>query len=361
MITRRTILISLISVLILVTPFQVKAADGLPGSSKFGYGARVNLFGPYLKESIIAAGALDLDWISLDFDWGKLWPDENQSPNWTHFDQAIDLAEENDLAVMVSLTNPPDWTTSVNGPEIEITTSLILEIAHRYPSTVLAIEFFPGMNTVRGWGGRPNPNAYATLLKSIQPALQQINPALHVVTGGLMLTSNSADIPDLEYLAALYRENAADFMPIVGVRLPNTDKDPTTSPENANDLTVLRHYEAIRTLMNENDHSGLLWITGFSWHPEANPSTDQQTKWLKQAYLLFRGQLYIGAAFFQDLNPSDSNSSEKSSLITPQANLHPALNTLGQIITLEKNHQIDSFNNWVNKLSKNQIRKSPKP
>ena len=41
----------------------------------------------------------------------------------------------------------------------------------------------------------------------------------------------------------------------------------------------------------------MIWITAFNWQPDAGKA--QHLAWLKQAYLLLRAQLYLGAAFYR--------------------------------------------------------------
>ena len=107
---------------------------------------------------------------------------------------------------------------------------------------------------------------------------------------------------------------------------------------------VLRHYEAVRQVMLQHDHAhGLIWVTGFSWPEESLDSpSDQQIRWLNQAFQLMKSQLYIGVAFFESLNPPQDDkpsASPTQSLIMNDAqgtHMHPALVALGQIITLNQ-------------------------
>ena len=82
--------------------------------------------------------------------------------------------------------------------------------------------------------------------------------------------------------------------------------------------------------------SGLIWITGFSWHPQALSTIEEQALWIKDAYTLLRSQLYLGAAFFQGLNPL-SPEQQHTSLITSDGDTSPALLTLKYLITEEHN------------------------
>jgi hypothetical protein len=148
---------------------------------------------------------------------------------------------------------------------------------------------------------------------------------------------------DLDFLNGLYQAGAANFMPILSLRLSPVEGEAISSPDEAA-RQVLRHYETVRQVMLQFNHAnGLIWITGFSWPvQEKAASPDGQIRWLNQAYQLMKSQLYIGVAFFDRLNPpedSKHSTSPVQSLIQKDAegtHLHPALAALGQIITLNQ-------------------------
>jgi hypothetical protein len=103
---------------------------------------------------------------------------------------------------------------------------------------------------------------------------------------------------------------------------------------------------------NQHEH-GLIWITGYTWPKDVQAGpVAAQTRWLNQALLLMKSQLYIGAAFFEQLNSGPADMASSLSLIIEQDGtvaLHPALNTLGQIITLGKTGENPGFQLYLNK------------
>lgn len=320
-------------------PFQVRAASGsgLPGSSQFGYGGRIDLWGDDPQRAITTAGSFNLDWVAVDFDWARLQPESDLSIQWASLDQTIQNAVLGNLGVMISITNAPRWAMAEDGPNPQRTADLAAQLARRYPDVFLALELFPSANTVQGWGTKPDVQAYAEMLKATSRAIQSINPEIALVAAGLNpQTSSNQDISDAAFLSRLYRIGAAEFMPILGVRLPSLGNNPLATVHETDDL-VLRHYEEIRNIMVDNGHkSGLIWITGFSWDRNSLRSPSEQAAWVKQAYLLFRAQLYIGAAFFDGLNVSPKASSQPLIL---NGNLHPGFEELVQIIAQDNNSQ----------------------
>jgi hypothetical protein len=340
-----------------LAPCEVYATSDMNGSAKFGYGARLNIYGSQLETAIQIAGNLDLDWVAADYDWAQLWSDKTISPDWDLLDETMSLAGSRELAVLLSITNPPAWALDSNGPDPDLTARMVLDLTTRYRGTLLAFELFPGANTVQGWGGDPNPQAYATLLKKVYRALQDSEPDVTVVAAGLEPNVQPGeDMNDILFLDAVYKSGAAAYMPVVGLRLPNISIIPTKAPDESKSLS-LRHYEAIReTMLNNNHQSGLIWITGFSWDSQAIPSTDGQAVWLKQAFLMMRAQLFIGNAFFQNLNPGPGP--DMDNLISSNTSLHPGIEIIRQLIALENSQHIEtfilkSFKSLPNQLTKN--------
>ncbi len=345
-------------ILILVlcaTPFQVNAADGLPGFPKFGYGARINVQNEDLVTAITTARNVDLDWLAIDYDWTEIWPSPNIDPDLSQLDDLMKGAYSHDLSVLVSITNPPNWALTKDGPDLELTARIASQLAMRYPATLLAIEPFPGANTQKGWGADPDPYQYANLVKTVHTVLQKVNPDIVVVAAGLEpVTFGPADIDDLTFLKALYGHGSVSYMPVIGLRLSNISTIPTEPPLSTNGNT-LRHYESIREIMLQNDHrKGLIWITGFSWDSNTVYSPENQATWLKQAFLMMRAQLYIGTAFIQNLSPFSQTTPPKP--ISPIN--HPGIDVIRQIIALDNSQHTNTFEVSLYKTTINQITKN---
>jgi hypothetical protein len=339
------ILVSIGLLLGLSRPVQVMAERGLPNSAEFGYGVRLDLSGTQINPSIAAAASLKLNWLAIDFDWASIWPTRDASPDLEPLTQAMLLAQQNHLSVMISITEPPDWAVTPNGPDPTTTIQIVQYLVRTYPDALLAIELFPGANTSQGWGATPNPKAYLKLLKSTTQALKSAGNSVTVVSAGLTplpKKPSSGDIDDLVFLDTLYNEGALDWMPIIGIRLPEITGDPLFTPTQ-DEKRCLRHFEEVRQVMLSHNHrEGLVWITGFSW-PSAKlrtsdgiyKSATEQTRWLNQAYQILKSQLYIGVAFFTQINPPGPRATSPNpvSLISQDLSIHPALVNMGLLIS----------------------------
>ncbi|MCJ7700369.1 MAG: hypothetical protein MUO62_02195, partial [Anaerolineales bacterium] len=256
-------------------------------------------------------------------------------------------AKEHQLTVLVSISNPPDWVLTSYGPDPDLTTRLTADLVKRYRSTLLAIEIFPGANTHQGWGTQPDPQSYARLIEKVYGDLQTIGPEITLVAAGLKPASSPQDIPDLDFLQALYTAGAAPYMPIIGLRLPKISTDPGQPPTGSNP-TSLRHYEAVRDIMLRNSHqNGLIWVTGFSWDNHSLSSPERQATWLEQAFLMMRAQLYIGAAFVQDLNP-----------FTPDLQNHPGIIAIRHVTALDSGRALEEVEHQLSKKSSKGLSKN---
>jgi hypothetical protein len=349
--------------LLVGTVGRASAEKDLPDSTKFAYGIRIDPWGREVEFALNIAAQSGIDWVGIDFDWQKHWPEISQPLDLSLLNQSMSLASENGLSVLLSISNPPEWATSAEGPDPQITAGLLAQFMRLYPGALKAVELFPGANTQQGWGDVPDPQAYMKLFQSVSQALIAMQPNIFLVAAGLVpITSSNPpeDMDDLEFLKRLYDADAATQISVVSLRFPSVRGEPLAAPWDS-EIQVLRHYELIRNLMLANDHAqGTIWLTGFTWPEPASISENasrlisnttspdlesDQAHWFNQAFQLMKSQLYIGAAFYDCLNPptsSDNSRGEQNCLIQLKDNkavLHPAYTALSQTIALEDNHQ----------------------
>ena len=319
----------------LVPTRSALAVDGLPGSPMFGYGARLDLQGQGIRQSVDLAAGMNFTWLLVEFDWAFYWPDPTSQPKWDQLDAVSALAHENNINLVISLFNPPAWATTVHGPDPEHTATLVLKLARRYPDIVLAVELFPGANTVAGWSAQPNPQDFNILLQIVSTNLRSkaINVQMIATLSPLSPDNTVTDVPDKDFLEGLYAYGWQADNIILGIKYDKITGD-ALQPPSPGGFPVLRHYEDLRNiLIPHHDEQRLIWVTGFSWPVELTGNPDLamgQAGWLFQAYRLLTAQLYIGAAFFEQINPN-SASGVTSSLLQPDATLHPACSLLSQL------------------------------
>lgn len=329
-----------------LTPQQaVIAARGAPGSAEFGYGAHLNLTGAYAVDGVRLASNLQLDWLAVEISWQSLSPKAG-AVDWSRIDPFMQIAARNQQAVMVSLSEAPEWAQTAQGPDANLTGQIITQIVQRYPKLIQAIELFPGANTRAGWGRQPNPQAYQKLLASIQTALQNAKSAALLIAGGLQPIpagiAAAEAMDDLAFLQALYTSAGKNPIKIISLQANHLTSDPLEAPSKAENR-VLRHYEEIRAVMLKNKQdAGLIWITRLS-PPTGEISADDQkyqdlniqTGWLNQAFGQLKSQLYIGVAFVNAINLS-AKANSGISLILPADDYHPFYRSLRDLVAVNR-------------------------
>jgi hypothetical protein len=331
----RSIIVLLILILTL-TPYPGQAFGGMAPSFQFGYGAQVDLNGQHSDMAVELAAGLGLNWISIEFDWARHMPTAETMPDLNRLSAALQRAANSNISVLLILSNPPTWALTAQGPDPRLASALATTLASLQPATVLAIELFPAANTFQGWQAIPDPVAYLAMLKETSQAIQAAGLQAQMIASLAPLAPghNAADMDDLEFLQGLYQNGAQPYLSVIGLRYPRLVGDPLAEPGQGSSL-VLRHYQEVRDLMIQNSHQdGLIWITSFSW-PTPDPqqpgltipaSPQEQAQWLAQALQLLKAQLFIGAAFFNQLNPLELSlwTDNSPSLLLADLSLHPA-------------------------------------
>jgi hypothetical protein len=338
MIKRLIGILALGGVILALLPLgQAAAARGTPGSSEFGYGAHLDLQGQFVDDGIQLANNLQLDWINLEISWKTIQPAKENLADWSQMDRVFALLGHYHMSVLASLVQPPAWAVTKNGPDPALTAKFLKQFVERYPTTINAIELFPGANTHEGWSAAPDPAAYMVLWKTVTKTLGASKTPILLIAAGLVsqVSTPQACMDDLEFLQGLYKAGARDLIQVFSVQLADIVGTPVTSPSQ-NEHRVLRHYEEIRDIMVSNQHDkALLWITKLSAplvDQEGDPQAiaQKQSAWLAQAFQQLRSQLYIGVAFFNRINPPQVNSDtgNYTSLITLTGDLHPVYRVL---------------------------------
>lgn len=337
----------------LLSPLPTLASNGMPDSDRFGYGVRLDPLGEEVDLALKAADAAGMDWIGIDFNWAQLWTAPQDEPNLEAIDFVMRRAQRLEFQVLVSVTNPPQWAKTANGPDRQLTANLVGMLADRYRQNDLSFELFPAANTSAGWGGSPDPIAYKEMLRVCWEILQKLGSPAILVGAGLQpvpAARLAEDWDDLKFLAELYKAGAAAYMPVVGMRLPDLSLDPMAFPGKDEPL-ALRRYERVRQVMLQYNHkAGLIWITGFQCSTHTLDSVELQVRWITRAYQIMLSQLYLGTAFFDGVNPpTASPEAGKLYLIrtdSGRVSIHPALNSLAQLITLDRSGQPPS-DSWM--------------
>ncbi len=286
------------------------------------------------------------DWVALEVDWAQIQPDSQFYPNFEALKYSYQSLQPTNQNIFIRLVNPPKWSMTNSGPDINTVLTIIGQMLAELPS-IQAMEVFPGANTSVYWGTNPSAEQYFNLLKSISAFFTENNYPVDIVAGGLIQVPNESStttIPDTDYLQQLYTLGLRDIPVIISIQFESINTNPEVLASDPSQIT-LRHYEQIRQVMiNNQDHERQIWVTKLQppdFTDNEDP-TNAQVIWLQNAITQIRSQLYIQLCILQPIN---TNSLNNSSLILPEGELNPIielfpfyalkLNNVG-ILTLSK-------------------------
>jgi hypothetical protein len=326
-----------------LAPGNVQAVAGAPGSPDFGFGAWLHPDGKYFQEGLNSLTDLPLDWVAVNLDWAKWMPDPGKTPDVSALDGVMQGAAGSEIAVMISLSNPPSWAVTEQGPDSIVTSQTLVFLATRYSGILKAVELFPSANTFEGWQATPDAVAYTRMYSDVKISLQSQGINIILVAGGLhpVGLTTEHELNDLDFLRGIYAAGAAQWIDVIGLHLNNLTGNPLNASQGGMGFG-LRHYEAVRQVMLENDHqSGLIWITQLclpdgtiNSGDKVYQSSQRQAEWLQQTAIQIRSQLYIGVVFIQNINPASPSDLEfgKTALILNPDSFHPFYSVLKAVI-----------------------------
>lgn len=348
----RNLLFALILVSLIIpiagAPGAMAGGGGGGGGDTFRFGARMDTrlaVSPSSSNTVSSlalaiAAQSHLNWIAFELDWAAVAPQASAAPDLTGLAALIAEAQRQQLEILLSIQNPPEWARTANGPAPEMVQVLINQISLVSANRVHVIELFPGANVARSWGAPANPTHYLTVLQAARAALranQQISMVVPSLTP-LNQTIDAGDISAEAFLSALYQQAPNENFQVVGLHYSELTGNPADYGQDSSGA-FLRQYEIVRQVMLDNGRSGDgMWITAFSW-PNSLTSEADQAAWVESAYRQLQGQIYIKAAFFNALyigaaaNPSASST---AALLQPTLKAHAALARIRELAAQDK-------------------------
>lgn len=224
---------------------------------------------------------------------------------WAKYDNIVELAAENDIAIIARLSNPPAWTRALS---VEETGSLAppddyqdfadfaTAVASRYREQITYYQIWNEPNGNEEWGRHQpvNPEEYTEFLCLAYDAIKAINPRAVVLAGALTPTVelSPANVNDLVFLQRMYNAGAADCFDVMsaqGYGLWSGAADQRLRPNVIN----FPHHLYIRDLMVRNgDAEKPIWISEMGWnvvpeeiYPRFGRVTEaEQAKYTVEAY-----------------------------------------------------------------------------
>ncbi len=211
-------------------------------------------------------------WIKQIFAWADIEGAAKGHYEWARTDRLVDQAQQYGLKLLVRVDVAPGWAQGGNGPMRDFNDygDFMYALATRYKGLVDAYQIWNEPNLAREWGGyRPDPAAYAQLLRVAYTRIKQADPGALVVSAGLAPTTASGDIamPDVDFVRGMYQAGAEPYFDALGAHGAGFKAPPEMDPgQVANDpnyyntgdpncpgpscrIYCFRHVEDLRQIM----------------------------------------------------------------------------------------------------------------
>lgn len=281
---------------------------------------------------------LGVGWVKIQVSW-KLYqpkPDGFDEFLWGELDNAVAIAHDRHLAVMLSVAKAPEWsraTTELDGPPLDYALygTFMRLLAERYQGRVAAYELWNEPNLQREWNGAAlNGADFVALIRQGAAGVRAADADVVLISGAPAPTGindGQTAVFDRLFLRQMLVAGVTDFVDAIGVH-PYGWANPPDSTVTAPDTAVPTHQDHptfffkdtlndYTTLLAEFDAAALpLWPTEFGWGSydgwDATPPADvafmanvsawQQASYTLRAFELGQSNPQIGPMMLWNLN-----------------------------------------------------------
>lgn len=277
----------------LLTPAPA-AAQVAPGRSDFGVNSHIASRYPVqagFDAPVELLAGTSAGWAREDFHWYWLEPEPGRF-DWAIYDRAVSRLASSGVNIIGVLNTAPAWATSFGGdvagrpsyyaPDPAAFARFAGAVVSRYRDRVRYWQVWNEPENERYWQPRPDPAAYAALLRAVYPAIKAADPSATVLSAGVVPTN-------INFIRAVADNGAWGSFDILAVH-PYVDPfGPENGQIGAGDVT------AVKTLADSLGRKPI-WATEFGWSTgpaDRDPrGVDEET----QASYLVRAAVLLRAA-----------------------------------------------------------------
>ncbi len=236
------------------------------------------------------------------FSWREIEPSPGEY-HWEYTDWLMRAAEYYNLRVVARLDKTPRWAGAPDAfnavpYRLDDYGNFAARVAARYRGRIAAYIVWNEPNISREWGDqKPNPGAYAAMLKSAASRIRQSDPNARIAAAGLAPTNEHSEraMDDRDYLRGLYAADARDAFDVLAAH-PYAFTNPPDDPRGAHDgLNFYRLYDWRDIMIAHGDATKPIWITEFGYTTETPPETANlrvseadQARWIPRAFEIAR-------------------------------------------------------------------------
>jgi hypothetical protein len=232
----------------------------------------------YIERTLRQVREMGASWIVDLFPWAYVQPRSRYGYDWSGADMVIEHAARQGLTVVARIDIVPEWArppdTSdryLDREHYQDYANYVVAFLQRYrPYGVRHVIIWNEPNLAFEWGRRrPDPAAYAELLKVVYPRVKATVPDAVVLAGALSPGPSLGDgndrLGDLEYTQALYAAGAAPYFDVWAVHAYGAREpyDAAPLPEQVNMRRAEINHDLIVSL---GDRHKPLMITEGGWN-----------------------------------------------------------------------------------------------
>jgi hypothetical protein len=253
----------------------------------------------YIEQSLRQVREMGASWIVDLFPWAYAQPRSRYGFDWAGSDMVVQHAIRQGLTVVARIDIVPQWARPANTSDRYLDPDRYVDYAdyvvaflQRYrPLGVRHVIIWNEPNLSIEWGQRrPEPGAYAALLKVVYPRVKAAVPDAIVIAGALSpgedLGNGDVRINDIRYTEALYQAGAAPYFDMWAVHTYGY-KSPHDTPPDPSEVNF-RRIEVARDIMLKFGDEKPLIITEGGWNDNARWTAavlpSQRLRWTVGAY-----------------------------------------------------------------------------
>ncbi|MGB1287035.1 MAG: hypothetical protein ACPG7F_10920 [Aggregatilineales bacterium] len=200
---------------------------------------------------------------------------------WAKYDRIVDLVDENDLKLMVRLSNPPPWSRADNPDtaggsvappdDLQDYVDFAVAVAERYKGRITHYQIWNEPNIYPEWGEDfADPAAYTDMLCQTYDALKAVDPQIVVLSAALAPTISLDGFfgyQDVIYLQNMYDNGAGACFDILSAQGYGLFSGATDRRLRLTTVNVNRHVYYRDLMVANGDAHKPVWISEAAWNP----------------------------------------------------------------------------------------------
>ncbi len=272
------------------------------------------------EQAIRMAREAGFHWLRQEFPWEDIeihgkgdFEDRRHEPvrsAWEKYDHIVDLVEQNDMELIVRVSNPPAWSRA-QGNDVGAYAppddygdfaDFVYTLVSRYKGRIRYYQLWNEPNIYPEWGNYAiSPEDYTKLLCKGAEAARAADPNVVIINGAMASTivlDPAATPPgnalnDFLFMQRMYDAGAADCFDIVAMQGYGLWSGPTDRRMNPRVLNFSRPLFMRDLMVANGDAHKPIWISEMNWNAVPDEIADkrfgqvtpeQQARYLVEAY-----------------------------------------------------------------------------